>query len=208
MLRINHNFNKLSLAALALVFTGILNIPKVGGETIKNTTQLPGSGIITAVPEWKEFSSDDGKFSVLFPNENVFEMSPPKESFVPGIQSFKIHTASNEKSAFMVGYTDFSLDISQLPTEGLLDAFLQGLLQEKGKLLSRTNIQLGQYQGKEVKFRDEEQGMTYNTRVFLVEQKIYFLMVVSSQTPQVSDIQKFFNSFQLVERSPNQELPK
>ncbi|MDZ7960643.1 MAG: hypothetical protein RMY34_22635 [Aulosira sp. DedQUE10] len=91
-----------------------------------------------------------------------------------------------------------SESISVLPADELLDAFLSGMLQGKSKLLSQTNIQLGQYQGKEVNLRDEEQGMTYNTRVFLVDQKIYFLMVGSNQTPQISDTQKFFDSFKLV----------
>ncbi|BAY25309.1 hypothetical protein NIES2100_51150 [Calothrix sp. NIES-2100] len=125
-------------------------------------------------------------------------MSPPKDAIAPGIQSFKMHAASDNNSVFIVGYADFSVDISQLPADELLNAFMEGMLQGKSKLLSQTNIQLGQYQGKEVNVRDEEQGLTYKTRVFLVDQKIYFLMVGSNQTPQISDTQKFFDSFGLV----------
>jgi hypothetical protein len=198
MLQTSGRSNHLYSTALALLLAVTLNSPKVDAKTIENITQLPASSVITAAPAWKEFSSSEGKYSVLFPNEDVFEMSPPKGAMAPGIKSFKMHAVSDKNSVFIVGYADFSVDISQLPADELLNAFMEGMLQGKSKLLSQTNIQLGQYQGKEVNVRDEEQGMTYKTRVFLVGQKIYFLMVGSAQTPQISDTQKFFDSFELV----------
>jgi hypothetical protein len=198
MLQTSRKSNHLYSTALALVLAGTLNSPKVDAKTIETITQLPVSSVITAAPAWKEFSSSEGKYSVLFPNEDVFEMSPPKDAIAPGIKSFKMHAASDKNSAFIVGYADFSVDLSVLPTGELLNAFLEGMLQGKSKLLSQTNIQLGQYQGKEVNLRDEEQGMTYKTRVFLVDQKIYFLMVGGTKTPEVSDTQRFFDSFKLV----------
>ncbi|BAY90343.1 hypothetical protein FDUTEX481_03724 [Tolypothrix sp. PCC 7601] len=198
MLQTNRKLNQLFLAAVFLVLVETLSNPKVEAKPINNLQQLPTSSVIAATPAWQEFSSSEGKFSVLFPNGKVEEISQPENSNSSGIKSLKMHGVTGDKNAFIVGYADFSIDVSQVAPGELIDAFLEGMLQNESKLLSQKNIQFEEYPGKEIKVKDEKNGTIYNSRFFLVGQKIYFMMVGSIETPEVSDTQKFFNSFQLI----------
>ncbi|BAY30365.1 hypothetical protein NIES2107_22090 [Nostoc carneum NIES-2107] len=198
MLQTNRKLNQLFLAAVFLVLVETLSNPKVEAKPINNLQQLPTSSIIAAAPTWQEFSSSEGKFSVLFPNGQVEDISPPENSNSSGIKSLKMHGVNGGKNAFVVGYADFSIDVSQVAPGALIDAFLEGMLENESKLLSQKNIQVEEYPGKEIKVKDEKNGTIYNSRFFLVGQKIYFMMVGSIETPEISDTQKFFNSFQLI----------
>ncbi len=199
MLQTISKFNTLFLAFVILLSAGTFNNSKVDARNSQNLTQLPASNIIAAAPEWKQFLSDEGKFSILMPDKEILDMTPSKESILPGIQTIKLNATMKDNSVFLAGYADFDINLNQFPSNEILDSFLQGMLEGKTNLLSQKNIQLGQYQGKEVKIQDETKGITYNSRVFLVGQRIYILMVGGTKTPQTSDTQKFFNSFQLIQ---------
>ncbi|QIR41169.1 hypothetical protein HCG51_33805 [Tolypothrix sp. PCC 7910] len=198
MLQTNRKLNQLFLAAVFLVLVETLSNPNVEAKTVNNFQQLTTSSVIAATPAWQEFSSSEGKFSVLFPNGKVEEVSPPENSNSSGVKSLKMHAVNGDKNAFIVGYADFGIDVSQAPPGELIDAFLEGMLENESKLLSQKNIQFEEYPGKEVKVKDEKNGTIYNTRFFLIGHKIYFMMVGSIETPEVSDTQKFFNSFHLI----------
>jgi hypothetical protein len=72
------------------------------------------------------------------------------------------------------------------------------LLQDGTKLLSQENINLGAYPGRELKLWDEKEGIFLTGRVFIVNQRLYMLLVGSPKNPQVSDVRKFFDSFELI----------
>lgn len=198
MLQTNRKLNQVFLATICLLLVETLSNPKVEAKPINNLQQLPTSSVISATPAWQEFSSSEGKFSVLFPNGKVEEISPPENSNSSGIKSLKMHAVTGDKNAFIVGYADFGIDASQAPPGELINAFLEGMLENESKLLSQKNIQFEEYPGKEIKVKDEKNGTIYNTRFFLIGQKIYFMMVGSIETPELSDTQKFFDSFQLI----------
>lgn len=107
--------------------------------------------------------------------------------------------STHEKNAFLVGYADFKNDVTQIPSSELLDSVLQAMLKDGKKLLSQQNINLGAYPGKEIKLWDEKEGMTLTGRIFIVNQRLYMLLVGSEKNPQVSDVRKFFDSFQLMQ---------
>ena len=74
-------FNKLPLAALVLVSAATFNSPKVEAISSQNLTQQPSSNIIAAAPEWKEFHSDERKFSILMPGEEISDLNFSEHSF-------------------------------------------------------------------------------------------------------------------------------
>ncbi|NJR19609.1 MAG: hypothetical protein HC785_30715 [Calothrix sp. CSU_2_0] len=155
--------------------------------------------IIAAAPEWQEFSPDKGKFSILMPNEEIVDMAPEPGEMHEGVKSTKMYLSVHEKNVFMVSYADFKSDVTQLPSSELLDSAVEGMLEDGKKLVSQKNITLGAYSGREVQFWDETAGITLTGRVFIVKQRMYMLLVGSDRNPQISNVSKFLNSFQLID---------
>ncbi|MGF1989342.1 MAG: hypothetical protein RMY62_015915 [Nostoc sp. ZfuVER08] len=73
------------------------------------------------------------------------------------------------------------------------------MLQDEKKLLSQENINLGAYPGREIKLWDEKEGIFLTGRVFIVNQRLYILLIGSEKNPQTSDVAKFFDSFELMQ---------
>ena len=192
--------NKLLLAALILVSAATFNSPKVDARNSQNLnlTQLSTSSAIAAAPEWKIFSPDKGKFSILMPDEEILDTTPVKGEMHENVESTKMYLSIHETNVFMVSYADLKNDVTQIPLRELLDSALQGMLEDGKKLLSQQNITLGAYPGREIKLWDEKEGITFTGRVFIVNQRMYMLLVGSDKNPQVSDVRKFFDSFQLM----------
>ncbi|BAY88290.1 MULTISPECIES: hypothetical protein [unclassified Tolypothrix] len=133
------------------------------------------------------------------PNGDISDMTPDKSEMHKNIESTKMYLSLHGTDVYMVSYADFKNDVTQISSSELLDSALQGMLGDEKQLLSEQNINLGAYPGKEIKLWDEKEGMTWTGRIFIVNQRMYMLLVVSDQNPQVSDIRKFFDSFQLIQ---------
>ncbi|PAX51792.1 hypothetical protein [Brunnivagina elsteri] len=197
MLQTISKFNKLPLAAFILVSATTFNSPKVDAVSSQNIAQLPTSNTITAAPAWKIFSPDEGKSSVLMPNEEIVDIAPEPGEIHEGVKSTKMYLSTHEGNVFLIGYADFKSDVTQVPSSELLDSAVEGMLEGKKKLLSQKNITLDAYSGREIQIQDETDGITLTGRVFIVNQRMYMLLVGGDKNPQVS-VRKFFNSFQLI----------
>ncbi len=204
--------NKLLLAALVLVSAATFNSPKVDARNSQNLnlTQLPTSNEIcaacssegiAATSEWKKFSPDEGKFSILIPGEEISDITPDKSEMDDGVESTKMYLITHETNVFMVSYADLNNDVNQIPSSELLDSAVKGMLEDGTKLLSQENINLGAYPGRELKLWDEKERIFLTGRVFIVNQRLYMLLVGSPKNPQVSDVRKFFDSFELISSS-------
>lgn len=202
--------NTLLLAALIFVSAVTFNSPKVEAINSQNlnVTQLPtSSAICTAcstegiapVPEWKKFSPDEGQFSILMPGEEISDITPEQSEKPNVVESTKMYLSTNETNVFMVSYADFKNDVTQIPSTELLDSALQSMLKDGKKLLSQQNINLGAYPGIEMNLWDEKEGIFLTGRVFIVNQRLYLLFVGSDKNPQISDVRKFFDSFELIQ---------
>ncbi|MBW4510298.1 MAG: hypothetical protein KME64_27825 [Scytonematopsis contorta HA4267-MV1] len=155
MLQTISKFNKLLLAALVLVSAATFNSPKVDARNSQNLnlTPLPTSNTITAAPEWKKFSPDEGKFSILMPGEEILDTTPDKSEMDDGVESTKMYLSIHEENVFLVSYAEFKNDVTQVPSNQLLDSAVQGMLKDGKKLLSQQNINVGSYPGVEIKLR-------------------------------------------------------
>lgn len=200
MLQTISKFNTLLLAALVFVSAATFNSSKVDARSSQNIniTQLPTSSQVAAAPEWKVFSPDEGKFSILMPSEEISDMAPDQSEMHSGVKSTKMYMSIHEQNVFMVSYADFKTDLTHVSKSELLDSMVQGMVEDGKKILSQQNIILGAYPGREIKLWDEKEGMTLTGRVFIVNQRMYMLLVGGKENPQVSDIRKFFNSFRLM----------
>ncbi|BAY62777.1 hypothetical protein NIES22_28520 [Calothrix brevissima NIES-22] len=203
-------FNRLFLAASISLSAVTFNSPKVDAIISQNLnltelststgiyTQTSTEDIATA-SEWKEFSPDEGQSSILMPNGDISDMTPDKSEMHEGVESTKMYLSLHGTDVYMVSYADFKNDVTQISSSELLNSALEGMLGDEKQLLSEESINLGAYPGKEIKLWDEKEKMTWTGRIFIVNQRMYMLLVVSDQNPQVSDIRKFFDSFQLIQ---------
>ncbi|MEH2288364.1 hypothetical protein [Nostoc sp.] len=151
------------------------------------------------MPEWKKFSPDEGQFSILMPGEEISDITPEQSEKPNVVESTKMYLSTNETNVFMVSYADFKNDVTQIPSTELLDSALQSMLKDGKKLLSQQNINLGAYPGIEMNLWDEKEGIFLTGRVFIVNQRLYLLFVGSDKNPQISDVRKFFDSFELIQ---------
>jgi hypothetical protein len=133
------------------------------------------------------------------PNGDISDITPDKSEMHENVESTKMYLSIHEIDVYLVSYADFKNDVTQIPSSELLDFALQGMLEDGKKLLSQQNINLGAYPGKEIQMWDEKAGMTMTGRIFIVNQRMYMLLVGSDKNPQVSDVRKFFDSFQLMQ---------
>lgn len=162
MLQTISKFNTLLLAALVFVSAATFNSSKVDARNSQNIniTQLPTSSQVAATPEWKLFSPDEGKFSILMPSEEISDMAPDQSEMHSGVKSTKMYMSIHEQNVFMVSYADFKTDLTHVSKSELLDSMVQGMVEDGKKLLSQQNLILGAYPGREIKLWDEKEGMT------------------------------------------------
>jgi hypothetical protein len=198
MLKTINKSKKSFLVASFLVFAGTWNIPKVDAVNTYNIAEMPSSSVMAAAPEWKKFSPDKGQFSILMPNEKIDSPKPDASDKSEVDDSTKMYLSTYNESVFMVSYTDFKDDITQVPPGQLLDSAIGGMVNGGRKLLSQKDITLDAYSGREIKVQDEKEKTTLTGRVFIVKQRMYVILVGGEKEPKASDMSKFFNSFQLI----------
>jgi hypothetical protein len=199
MLKIISQSQKSLLAASFLVFAGTWNIPKVDAVNTYNLGQInTNSNIIAAVPVWKKFSPEKGQFSILMPNDKVDYLAPDASQKNQVSESTKMYLSTHEQSIFIVSHSDFKNDQNPVPANELLDSAIEGMLEGKKKLLSQKDITLGTHPGREIVIRDEKEAITLTGRVFIINERMYILLVGGDKSPEANDISKFLNSFELI----------
>lgn len=102
-------------------------------------------------------------------------------------------TVITDKSAFIFDYIDFHTDISKTLLSTLMDNYISGFFGADEKLLKGRNISLDTYTGRE--FEYQVQGINAVSRIFLVGQRLYILIVIN---PETESYENFFNSFKLM----------
>jgi len=154
---------------------------------------------------WQEFTSQEGNFAVLMPG------TPTKQEPVSA-GGLEVHnyTALQNGTAYVVGYNLFSVNLlKQLTIEQTLDFVVKGMIgQANGKLISSSNIKLQNYAGKEIKI--EGNNLFFQGQIFVVKQRVYYVLVASKTDPSsIKENKMFFSSFRLLSMLANEEkLPE
>ena len=146
-------------------------------------------------PHWQEFSSQEGKFTVLMPGE------PKVKSQTLANTEVVLHmfTADRGYSAYMSSY--FDLTPSSVPADTLLDRARDGSIRKmEGNLLSEEKITLNGYPGRE--YKSTARGDNFvDSRIYLADARLYMLSVVHKDREN-SDTPRFFNSFKILSNQP------
>ena len=155
---------------------------------------------------WKEFSSTVGGFKVALPG-NPTETSKTIEY---RFREFTRHTFTLETGfgVFLVSYSDLPVNLAE-PDE--IEEFLNHHMHEaevassQGKLLSKTEIELDGYPGRELIAKTPDS--TFRMKYYMVEQRFYQIAISTPNDPAKNAAEtarsmeliasKFFDSFKL-----------
>lgn len=154
----------------------------------------------TVQPEWKEFSSPEGGFSVLMPVPPTQKRQSTNSSTL-SLDS-NVFTASLEegKVIYSVAYTNFPEELAEFPPNLLLDSLSNRFTNDKKiKLLSQQDISFGKYPGKEFKFEAPGE-IIVNHRTYIAEKRLYQLTAEipkARESALSNDTDRFLNSFRL-----------
>jgi len=150
---------------------------------------------------WSEFSSAEGAFSVLMPG------TPTEETQTQDTElgAIDVHSFTFEQGgvAYLVGYNVFPAAVIEAASpDSLLDGACDGQVQAvKGTRVSEQEITLGAYAGRdlEILIEDSDGPASLRSRMFLVRDRLYQVMVVGPKGQSTSpDTLKFLDSFKLV----------
>jgi hypothetical protein len=172
----------------------------VGGSPVVQVVQAE-QPVQVAQLKWEQFSSPEGGFTVLMPIKPT-QKSKTTEGETLSLEDHRFVASVEEgKVTYTVSYADFPDELSQLPSQVILDSISSRFTNDKKlKSLNQQDIKLGQYSGKEFKFESPEETLVQQ-RVYLVKKRLYQIVTEipkARQSALSSDVEKFMNSFQLL----------
>jgi len=167
----------------AAVLIGIISQPAVAPSQTSKTL--------------KKFSSLEGRFSVLLPNENV-ERSSFEDTRINGAEA-NVFTLKAGKAVYLVKYADLSGSLDNISTvEKILDSACNDKAAGVNGTLSRKlEISIDGFLGREIKVDTPEQ--TIRARLYLVKQRLYQLeVIVPLDEGESKAVTTFLDSFKLI----------
>jgi hypothetical protein len=162
---------------------------------------LAEASVQVAQPQWEQFSSREGGFTVLMPVKPIEKRQATNSENLP-IEANQFTASLEEgKVTYSVSYTNFPSEFAQFPPNILLDSLSSRFTTDKRlKLLNQQDISLDRHPGKE--FKLETPGETIVIyRAYLVEQRLYQLIAEipkARETALSSETERFLGSFQLL----------
>lgn len=161
---------------------------------LRQTQALPPSAqIIPAPGEWISYSSEAGRFGVLMPAEP--RVTEQGLEIGGGKLVNNVFLALTQFAVFGVSYADFPPNTSK--SKSLLDKVRKGVIDGiNGTLTGSSNISHKGYPGRE--FQASSDRGLYSSRIFLVNARLYQLVVVAVPGKvSDADVHRFLNSFEL-----------
>lgn len=145
---------------------------------------------------WVVFSPEGGGFSVMLPGEPT--QGSLRRDAAAGPATSLLYEVTSGGLKYVVSYTDYPFSAEGAERDKLLDMGAEaGITGAGGKVASNKPISLGDHPGREVK--GETKGFLYQSRVYLVKQRLYLLIVWQPPGGGGSEeADKFLDSFKLV----------
>ena len=157
-----------------------------------------GTAPKNALATWKTFSPPGGNFSVMMPPNPVEDV--PKTKTAYEAKTYHIVSAMSNLAGLAVGYSDQPSDKAfEKDPKKVLDAVLkQAVSDQRGELISEKPITIKNYPGREFA-ASVKGGLTVRQRIYLVNKRIYSLMIITgSKGLDSPEARTFFDSFQIL----------
>jgi hypothetical protein len=151
-------------------------------------------------PEWKEFASKEGRFTVLMPRTPEQQQADAESDFGKGV--LHMNTVQAGKVMYGANYCDFPAEIKKAPIKQVFDSSRDGAVANlDGKLADEKEIKLGDYPGREIQIEIAGGKRLFRARVYLVEQRLYQVVVLGTkETATSKEADKFLDSFKLADK--------
>lgn len=185
-------FLPLLISTLALSFSLQAQEHSKRPNVPPTTTPVP-----TARPDnggWANFSSEDGRFSVLMP-----EIPTDKTETVDsahGPYTTHLFVVKDTTSVYLIGWVDYDPSFNfnrQAELEANRDNFVKGI---QARLISTRPTMIDGYNA--IEFTCETEDRVFKSRVLMVGRRPYQIVIGSPKDQDDSvNVKRFFNSFKV-----------
>jgi TonB family protein len=196
------------VALFILASASILSFSQTRRPSAVSPT-VPSTGYNLA--SWKEFTSAEGRFTVLMPGVPTAESTPVETA--AGRIKMHSYILQTNFGTYGVMYGDLPW-YSDEPNPGRLDSARNEALSKGGRLLSESDVTLGGIVGRELLV--DKDGYVLRARMFLVKERLYQAIIITranvafntgrpSSNPNErtdfyeANVTKFLDSFKLTE---------
>ncbi len=158
-------------------------------------------------PEWKEFSSYEGKFRILAPGpmtEKVDSVETPLGTLAYHIFFHQSEDKNADNLFYMVSYCDYPAHAVHSDSTGILEDFFKTTIETAtfsvdGDLIYSTDIQLDDYPGKFWRIEYLKGNAIIKTRAFLIGSRYYSTQTIMLKNKSLNpSSDKFFDSFTIL----------
>lgn len=149
----------------------------------------------------KEFKSEDGKFSVMAPV--ALQKTTQEVETQGGKLDLHLFYGQDGDLGYFVSYCDYDPQVAKASlAENMLDGARDGAVSNvNGKLVSETNITLGDHPGREVIIEaraEDRPPAIIKSRMFMVKNRLYQVTTVASRgRAGDKELDNFLRSFKL-----------
>ena len=152
--------------------------------------------------EWSKLDSVEGRFSASMPSKPEPGTLDVDTNF--GKVSLYTFSSSSQVAQLVMSYADYPREPSDVAQyekvlDGVRDGVLKGL---KADLISETRVVLKNHPGRELRAKkmSGEVEIVFTWKMYLVGRRLYQLGAATTKADaEAPDLQRFFNSFQLME---------
>ena len=164
-----------------------------------HSAAAPGTAAREATPEWKIYNYIADGFRAEFPVEPLFD----KREITTAAGSLELHSykAQSGSMALFIGVSDYGSQAAGKPAETLLQGAKTGALANSGShLVKEKKISFDNQMGIEFEAESETAHMT--ARLYLVNTRLYQVVVVAPIRELSAEAAHFLNSFQFAGANP------
>jgi len=152
---------------------------------------------VSAGSDLQQYTSADGRFSILLPGAPQTAVNPEPLSNDPAGRSINMYsftvTTQSDNVAYLVSYNDYPSDVATDSPDAVIQRVRDGASAGK-TLLTDAVIQLNGVPGRAFSYRDSD-GDNFDERAFFWGRRLYQILIVTAKNYTASDHDAFMNSF-------------
>lgn len=147
-----------------------------------------------------KFTSTEGNFSINFPGTPKVESEPVK-TVVGTVIMYSFSYAPSTDKAFLIAYGDYAMKAPNRPESYKLLKNVQSGQMDSFKMSKASQEKKNLYKKHAGFFYKADDKKTYvASQSYLVENRLYQIMILSEKPIKIGEINSFIKSFKLLEK--------
>jgi hypothetical protein len=174
---------------------GVLRTEQSAEKDDPKGREVPLAEFVSDKPEWKGFTSKEGRFSADFPGTPKETTDKSEKGYVT---THLVGTTDMGSIAYLVAFTDFTGDLAKVDPAIILGKF-GGPNDKDAK--SRKDITLNGFPGVEVVYQQQQSMIILTHRYYVVKGRLYQVAVaIEKGKGGAAETERFLGSFRLAEK--------